>query len=75
MVENTNKHTIAQAIVNKCQIDVCKEIFAVIPDCANANVTSKIFGYAYTTGKTLLVLLQLSKQARGFVHKHWDGAI
>jgi len=51
------------------------ELFWVVPNCANANVTSKVFGYAFGSRQTLLVLFKLSKEARNFAFKHWNGAI
>ena len=47
----------------------------MIPNCANPNITTKLFAYSHTTRKTVQVLIQLSKRARGFVLKHWEGAI
>ena len=34
-----------------------------------------IFGYAFSSFQTILRLLLVSKKSRGFVKKHWDGAL
>ena len=52
-----------------------KDTFQIVPNCANANVTAKVFGYAHSCRQTLFCLMKLSKRARGYVLKHWRGAL
>ena len=46
-----------------------------LEQCVNANITSKIFGYAFQSREVIFTLARLSKRARGFAMKHWDGAL
>ena len=51
------------------------QLFFVVPQCVNANVTARIFGYVFTSKQAIARLAKLSRAARAYVRKHWNGAI